>query len=384
MKVFLWRRSQDHLNLPARPLAPTAVPRRRYMPSSHALVSHWLTCLAIAWRLKDQLMFKTRLFVLALASVSVIPSCFGATLTEDFSSNPFLNGWKVSGDANLFQWSASNQNLRVTWDSAQPNSYFYHPLDTVLARDNDFSLSFDLRLDDIGAGPDTNKLSSFPIAIGFINLDVATRTNFFRGTGTDSPDLAEFAYFWDSGFGATSWPSLVDTNSDFNYNSSSDYAILALTPGDTYHIAMTYHAVSQTLVSTITNQTTLSGVLLTQPLSTNFTDFRLGSVSINSYSEAGQDPQYAGSVLAHGVVDNLVATFSSPPLQPLAQVFTQGTWKIQFSGATNWIYTLQRTADLHNWAAASSPTPGTGAAIFLSDTNAPNSAAFYRIRAARP
>jgi hypothetical protein len=329
-------------------------------------------------------MFKSRLFLLALATASILPSCFGDTLTEDFSSNPLLNGWKIAGDTNLFQWNSTNHNLRVTWDSAQSNSYFYHPLDTVLARDNDFSLAFDLRLDDIGAGPDTNKLSSFPISIGFINLDVATRTNFFRGTGTDSPDLVEFAYFWDSGFGATSWPSLVDTNSTFNYDGSSDYAILALTPGDTFHIVMVYHAASHTLVSTITNQTTLSGVFLTQPLTTNFTDFRLGSVSINSYSEAGQDPQYAGSVLAHGVVDNLVATFPSPPLQVVTQVTAQGTRKIQFPSATNWIYTLERTADFHTWTAASSPTPGTGAVILLSDTNAPNSPACYRVRAARP
>jgi hypothetical protein len=329
-------------------------------------------------------MFKTRLFLPALAGVSLLYSSSGATLTEDFSSNPFSKGWKVSGDTNLFQWNATNHNLSVTWDSAKPNSYFYHPLGTVLARDNDFSLAFDLRVDDIGAGPDTNKLSSFPVSVGFLNLDAATATNFIRGTGADSPDLVEFAYFWDSGFGATSWPILVDTNSTFNYDSSSDYALLALSPGDTYHIAMTYHATNQTLVSTITNQTTLSGVFLTQQLTTNFTDFRLGSVSINSYSEAGQDPQYAGSVLAHGVIDNVVATFPAPPLQPLSQTYTQGTWKIQFSSATNWSYTLEHTADFQTWAAASVAVPGTGAAILLSDTNAPNSAAFYRVRATRP
>jgi len=64
-----------------------------------------------------------------------------------------------------------------------------------------------------------------------LNLDIATGTNFIRGTGSGSPDLAEVAYFWDSGFGATLWPTFVDTNSAFNYNSSSDYSVFALAPG---------------------------------------------------------------------------------------------------------------------------------------------------------
>ncbi len=329
-------------------------------------------------------MKKICLSVLALTGVCLMSSASGATLTEDFSSNPFSHGWKVAGDTNLFQWNAADQNLSVTWDSAQGNTYFYHPLGTVLARDSDFALSFDLRLDQIGAGPDTNKATSFPISVGFINLDVASRTNFFRGTGTDSPDLAEFAYFWDSGFGATSWPTLVDTNSTFNYSSSSDYAILEITAGDTYHVAMAYTSADQTLVTTITNLATSVGVRLTQPVTTNFTDFRLGSVSINSYSDAGQDPQYAGSVLAHGVIDNLIANFPEPPVQNVTQVFTNGTWQVHFGSTTNWVYQLERSANLSSWAAASPPVSGINGVTVLSDTNAPSSIAFHRVLATRP
>lgn len=329
-------------------------------------------------------MKKNYLFLLALAGLGFVSSTFGATLTEDFSANPFSHGWKVSGDTNLFQWNAADQNLSVTWDSAQGNTYFYHPLGTVLARDSDFTLAFDLRLDQIGAGPDTNKATSFPISVGFINLDVASRTNFFRGTGTDSPDLAEFAYFWDSGFGATSWPTLVDTNASFNYSGSSDYAVLAITTGDTYHIAMAFTSADQTLVTTITNLATSFGVRLTQSVTTNFTDFRLGSVSINSYSEAGQDPQYAGSVLAHGVIDNLVANFPAPPVQNVSQVFTNGTPQVRFTGATNWVYQLERSANLSSWTTASATVSGINGVTVVSDTNAPSSSAFYRVHSARP
>ena len=84
-------------------------------------------------------MKKNHLFVLALTGICLMNSAHGATLTEDFSSNPFLHGWKVSGDTNLFQWNSTDQNLSVTWDSAQGNSYFYYPLGTVLARGSDFA-----------------------------------------------------------------------------------------------------------------------------------------------------------------------------------------------------------------------------------------------------
>src|SRR5262249_37730785 len=152
----------------------------------------------------------------------------------------------------------------------QPNSYIYHPLGTILSRQDDFTLAFDLRLNDIGPGADTNKASTFPIAVGFLNLDEATQTNFLRGTGNDSPDLSEFAYFWDSGFGATCWPTFVDTNSTFNYNASSDYAIFSLTPGDGYHVAMTYTAANQMVLASVTNFERTAGVRITQLLNTNF------------------------------------------------------------------------------------------------------------------
>ena len=329
-------------------------------------------------------MFNIRLSVLACAGLLGF-SAVGATITEDFSTNPFQHGWKTFGDANLFQWDSTNQVLEVTWDSAQPNSYFYHPLGTVLARDDDFTIGFDLRLADIGAGPDTNKAYAFPIAIGFLNLDLATKTNFVRGTGTDSPDLAQLSYFWDSGFGATTWPTFVDTNSSFNYNSSSDYAIFALAPGDWYHIDMTFTASNQTALTTVTNFEKTSGARITQLINTNFTDYRLGSFSVSSYSDAGQDPQYPeGSVLAHGSVDNFTITVPGPPLTNVVGLISNGNWLAQFTGLTNWVYSLQRTADLRAWTDVSAPMPGQTNSLTLTDTNPVPGHSIYRMRASRP
>ena len=83
----------------------------------------------------------------------------------------------------------------VTWDSSQPNSYFYHPLGTILTRNDDFSLEFDLQLNDAEASG-----YGFELAIGFLNLAEATSTNFNRSTGANSPDLVEFTYFPDAGY----------------------------------------------------------------------------------------------------------------------------------------------------------------------------------------
>ena len=324
--------------------------------------------------------------VIAVIAASLIPLVLPAkatTLTESFATDPLQHGWKIFGDTNLFFWDSTNQVLDVTWDSSQPNSYFYFPLGTVIARSDDFSLAFDLQLADIGVGRNTNKASSFSIGVGFLNLEQATQTNFFRGTGIDSPDLAELAYFWDSGFGATVWPTLVDTNSTFNFNSSSDYAVFALTPGDWYHISLKYTASNQTILATVTNFERTAGLLITQSISTNFTDYRLDTLSISSYSEAGQDPQFAGSVLAHGSIDNILMSIPAPPVQFVSGSFANGLWEAQFVGQTNWLYTLQRSSDLRSWTDASPSTPGQVGTTRLSETNTPLAHAFYRIRANR-
>jgi hypothetical protein len=328
-------------------------------------------------------MIKNRSLVLALAGALFLstPAVRAGTLTENFAADPLHNGWQTYGDANLFQWDATNQVLRVTWDSSQPDSYFYYPLGTILDRADDFSVAFDLRLDDIAAGDHPN---TFQIAIGLLNLGEADGTNFLRGTGYNSPDLVELDYFWDSGFGATVWPTMIDTNSGFNYTGSGDYALWTLTNGNWHHFEMNYTASNQTLITAVTNLASHSGLLLSQGLAGSFPDFRVTAFSVSSYSEAGQDPTYAGSVLAHGAIDNVVATAPPPPVQNLTGSFTNGRWTTRFIGRTNWLYTLERTADFHSWTSVSPTVAGVAGAGVLSDTNPPAGNVFYRVRAQRP
>lgn len=319
---------------------------------------------------------------LALLCVSLHPTLPAQTIKQDFSTDPALSGWAIFGDTNLFRWDPTNRDLQVTWDSSQPNSYFYHSLGTILARDDDFTLAFDLRVDMDGPGPDTNKASSFPLAVGFLSLDRAVQTNFLRGTGSDSPDLVELAYFWDSGYGATLWPTFVDTNSRFNYlGDGTDYAIYALERGNWYHVVMTYVATNQAMVTTLTNLANRFTLAITNRLGTNFTDFRVSALSVNSYNDSGG---YGSSILALGAVGNIVATLPPPPVTNMHGSSSKGLWQVQFTGRSNWVYTLERTTDFQSWAAVPTAASTANGTWTLADTNTPPGKAFYRVRAQRP
>ena len=103
-----------------------------------------------------------------------------ATITENFAADPLAHGWQIYGDTNLFRWNSMNQNLAVTWDSSQTNSYFYLPLGTILTKSDAFSLAFDLQLSDIAD-------NSPQIAVGLFNFANPTNANF-----TSCPAATQF------------------------------------------------------------------------------------------------------------------------------------------------------------------------------------------------
>jgi hypothetical protein len=332
-------------------------------------------------------MRKFRLFTPALAgSLLLLAARSGAvTFTQDFSADPQPGGWQTFGQTNLFRWNPTHQNLEVTWNSSQPNTFFHHPLGTILARDDDFSLAFDLRLDDIG--PADAYLFSFELAVGFLNLDQATGPGFVRSSGWDSPNIVEFAYFRPDDFGspATVYPTVIGTNSDFNYNpgeqNSTNYALVL---GDWYRVSMNYTASNQCLTLVATNFAGTTGAAITQALNATFTDFRVTAVSVSSYNDAGQYPGYEGSILAHGALDNLTVTVPPPPVQDLAGAPSNGVWQAQFLSRTNWLYALERTTAFPSWTSVTATAPGNGVTLLLQDTNPPAVQAFYRVRACRP
>ena len=315
--------------------------------------------------------------VALMAALLNLPSG-AATLTEDFSQPPSTGGWQVLGDTNLFHWDATANNLQVTWDSSKTNSYFCHPLRTVLTREDDFDLSFDLHLDDLHAGINPNKPYAFPIAIGFLNRANATDPGFRRGTGVNATNLVELSYFGDTGYGATVWPIFISSNGVYNYTGSSDYTLYELPTGANCRIVMRYTASNHVMKTSLTvAQTDIP--LNEVALSSSFDDFRADTISISSYSDAGDDWD---SVLAHGKIDNIVVTVPEPPLGKISAGFIGQSWQATFESHTNWIYTLERTDDLASWNVVKT-ADGSGAGLSLLDATPPSSRAFYRVGARR-
>ncbi|HEV2692820.1 MAG TPA: hypothetical protein VG347_07970 [Verrucomicrobiae bacterium] len=333
------------------------------------------------------------LLLLALLTASV---GHAVTFTENFTGDPSLDGWQVFGNTNLFQWNATNKNLVATWDSTQTNTYFYHPLGTTITKNDDFSVTFDLNLNDIASGVEPGKTGPLQLGFEFLNFAGATNASFQRGNFGTVPNVAGFDYYTDGyyTFGSSVFPSAAATVPSFISGVNSfDYAPQdisifdnELPTGQVVHVSMSYTASNQTaIVSTSVNGVAIASL---PPLALNSPngfgdptdDFLADTFCVCSYSSVGDD---FDSVLAHGTVANLVVSVP-PPAQNLGVTFTNGAWQVQFTDHLNWLYTLERTTNFSSWTGASIQAAGNGTSLTLSDTNAPSSAACYRIRADRP
>ncbi len=340
---------------------------------------------------------KNQLFV-TLASASLflsLASAPAAVINQNFATDPLLNGWKIAGATNLFHWDSTNQNLAVTWDSAQPNGFFYYGLDGYLTRYDDFTFQFDLLLHDIASNTEPGKTGPVQIGIGFQNYSVATNSSYLRGFGLVS-DIAEFDYypygFYDFGGGfiyeapPSTVPSFVSGTPTFSPNTLKPDYVLQFPTGVVVHVTMKYTADNQTAsVRATTNGIAIGTVpdLVLNGTNSNFTasdNYNVNMFSITSYTSIGDD---FDSLLAHGTVANLQIVLP-PPAQNLALAFTNGNWQVSFNDKTNWLYTLERSTNFASWSGASAQVAGNGTTLALQDTNAPAASAYYRVRANRP
>ncbi len=336
-------------------------------------------------------MSKSRWSCLALASLCPItltvlladdaPSPSEAVLIQEtFADQPSQRGWTVTGDTSLFHWDAQEKNLAVTWDSSKSNSFFHIPLNTILSKEDSFELGFSMRLDDITIGTTAGKPFTFEIAVGFLNLTQATNATYLRGTGMNSPNLLEWDYFPDSGFGASLSPTLISGRHQF----ATTFIASEVVTNTLYQFLLRYDGVAKELVL----ERGVSGLPLeklgTVSLKPDFDDFRLDTLSVTSYTDAGQDPQWGGSILSHGVIYRIDAKLPPPPVRDLSGAFTGGGWQTRFTSRTNWVYTLETSSDLRSWAPAVGAAPGTGAAQVMADPEQRPGAWFYRVRAEKP
>lgn len=331
------------------------------------------------------------------AASSVLPA--GGTIplrfAESFAKAPASRGWKTTGESSLFEWDEASQRLAARWDSSQPNSYFYRPLGLTLDAQQDFSISFDLELESIEIGTTPGKLFTFPIAIGLIDLSQATRADFFRGSGIHPiyghRGAVEWNYLPDSGFGATISTSLISQDNQWALQNTFP---LALETQTLYRVRMEYDAANGKLETTMTAdgepfgsiQDALLSEISFNPLVNGFTRLNVDTISISSYSDAGQSPpEYAGSIKAAGYVDDIVveATAAVPAI-PIRQIQqTEDTIQIVFDGSAGRDYWLERAADFLRWITINHHRmEESGQAVFsISTREAP--LGFFRIRASQ-
>ena len=333
-----------------------------------------------------------RLFILSAGFLVAAVLLRAATFAESFAAEPGARGWKSFGDPTLFHWNATNQNLEVIWDSSRSNSFFHLPLGTIVSKSDDFSFAFDLRMADIAIGTSSHKPYTFEIALGLLNFQNATNTNYFRGTGQSQGygvrNVVEFDYFPATvNVTPTFAPTVISSNVLVKF---SDNHPLELTPNDLFHIALSYTASNQLLKTSVTRNGLPYGLAPSNTLKdlslTNHPDFRVDRLAIVNYSDALQagSTQFWGSVLAHGTVDNLLLMVPDAPVVGFTGFKSNSIWRGVFTGRTNWFYALERTRDLVTWNGVSPTNGGTDGLLRLVDTNAPAGRAFYRVQALKP
>jgi len=318
-------------------------------------------------------MKKSLFLLLALASALSLASAVRASLVyEKFTTDPALDGWQSFGDSNLFQWDATNGVLDVTWDSTQPNSYYYHPLGVTLTTNDGFCVQFDLTVSNVmtfGYGQQ--------LAVGLFNYAEATNNNYLRTWGT-LPDVCEFDYFPADQEGDPASDDATTTDSATKFFFAYDNQ--TLNPGITYRVVLVHWPDTLFITGTIfTNgqvMTTLPIVFANYPTMNDAGAFQLDTLSISSYA----DDESGDDVYAQGTVANLACAW---PL-PVNTIQAIAAGKVQLASDTNWVYTLEQTADFQTWTPAAPAVTGNGTNLVLQATNTTPAYLFYQVQAHLP
>ena len=186
---------------------------------------------------------------LAIASLFIVSAAQAMLVQEKFATDPALDGWQIFGDTNLFQWDSTNQILDVTWDSTQPNSYFYHPLGVTLTTNDSFCVQFDLQLNDAVIAQFGNQ-----VAIGLFHFSDATSPDFNRAN-SPLPNLFEFDYFPAFNYDGYAEGDMVEaTLKDAQTNYNGLYWVAdswTLNPGTTYRVVLIHRADDTSVSGTI-------------------------------------------------------------------------------------------------------------------------------------
>ena len=291
---------------------------------------------------------------------------------ENFSANPLANGWAAHGDESLFEWDAEGGALAVTWDSEKPNSNFHRSLGLTLTEADTFAFAFDIALDEVKAGHLDGQPYTFELALGLINSKSAKADGFSRGTGSDSPNLVEWDYFPDTGFGATISPTIVSAKSQFAAGFTFPAALSA---GKQYSVRMEYDPDERALKTFMLENGKVWKTIKTVALADDFVGFVVDAFSISSYTVKGSE----SSLLASGSVDNLAIGVGRSKPRIVNTRLADGQWTARSFGYGTADYLLERSADLRGWQPVRNGVREDGFYLRLIDENPSLGDGFYRL-----
>ena len=290
---------------------------------------------------------------------------------EDFSVDPLVSSWVVHGDESLFEWNAEAGVLAVTWDSEKPNSSFYRPLGLVLTEADAFAFTFDIALDEVKAGHLDGQPYTFEVAVGLVDIESAMADGFSRGTGSDSPNLVEWNYFPDTGFGATVSPAIASGKSQFAAGFTFPAALAA---GEKYSVRMEYDPGERALKTFMHENIKAWKEIQSVKLQDDFSGFAVDAFSISSYTAKGTE----SSLFATGTVDNLAIAVDRSKPRIVGARLIEGQWRARTFGFAAADYLLERYADLHDWQPVGNGVLSDVFYLRLIDEEPPDGVGFYR------
>ena len=291
---------------------------------------------------------------------------------ETFDSDPLTKGWSVHGDKSLFEWDEDSESLRVKWDTERPSSFFYKPLGRVLTESNSFAFTFQITLDSVKAGYLEGKPYTFQVALGLLNISSAIDKNFNRGTGSDSPNLVEWDYFPDTGFGATVSPAVASDKSEFSAGFTFPAELLI---GKTYSIKLIYNSEERVLKTEMLEDGKSWETIQTVEISSDFSGFFVDAFSISNFSAKDSE----SSLLAIGIVDE-VALVTSDTLPKLFGVKINGSqWEAKSFLIEPEIWKVESSNDVLNWNRAILDSDSLNYFQYFNDTVTNKEFQFYRL-----
>ncbi len=291
---------------------------------------------------------------------------------EDFSTDPLASRWVVHGDESLFEWDAEAGVLAVTWDSEKPNSSFHCPLGLVLTEADAFAFTFDIAFAEVKAGHLDGQPYTFEVAVGLVDIESVKADGFSRGTGSDSPNLVEWDYFPDTGFGATVSPAIASRKSQFAAGFTFP---AALAVGEKYSVRMEYDSGERTLKTFMLENSKAWKEIQSVKLQDDFSGFAVDAFSISSYTAKGTE----SSLFATGTVDNLAIAVDRSQPRIVGARLIDGQWRARTFGFAAADYLLERTADLHDWQSVGNGVRSDGFYLRLIDEQPPDGGGFYRM-----